>query len=130
MHEWILCVIKNYLQCGPLKYNSSDLRDKSYQLLFDIYTGIYVTKKTKCKAPCTELEYQVFHRGTDVRKGGYAMYLVFDQVVDVSRSQLVVDGLTLLNRLGGTIGFCKELLWSVCLLGTATKLAMNVLKIH
>ena len=47
------------------------------------------------------------------------MFLVFDQVVDVSRSQLVVDGFTFVNRLGGTIGFCKELLWTVLLIWTA-----------
>ena len=47
------------------------------------------------------------------------MFIVFDQMVDVSRSQLVVDGFTFVNRLGGTIGFCKELLWTVLLFGTA-----------
>ena len=31
-------------------------------------------------------------------QGGYTMFIVFDQVVDVSRSQLVVDGFTFVNR--------------------------------
>ena len=61
-------------------------------------------------------------------QGGYTMFIVFDQVVDVSRSQLVVDGFTFVNRLGGTIGFCKELLWIVLMFGTAFTLGKKFLK--
>ena len=56
------------------------------------------------------------------------MFIVFDQVVEVSRSQLVVDGFTFVNRLGGTIGFCKELLWIVLMLGTAFTIGKKFLK--
>ena len=44
------------------------------------------------------------------------MFIVYDQVVDVTRSQLVIDTFTLVNRLGGCIGFCKEILWLTLLL--------------
>ena len=44
------------------------------------------------------------------------MFLVFDQLVDVSRSQLVINTFSLLNRLGGYIGFCKEILWITLLI--------------
>ena len=91
---------------------------RGFQLLFDVYTGLYTSRNSECRVPCDEVEYQVFHRSTDTREGGYTMFLVFDQVVDVSRSHLVVDGLTFVNRLGGTIGFCKELLWTILMFGS------------
>ena len=47
---------------------------------------------------------------------GMQMFIVYDQVVDVTRSQLVIDTFTLVNRLGGCIGFCKEILWVTLLL--------------
>ena len=43
--------------------------------------------------------------------GGYAMYLIFDQSVDLYKSNLVIDIFALLTHLGGDVGFCKEVLW-------------------
>ena len=43
--------------------------------------------------------------------GGYQMFLIFDQVVELYKSHLVIDNFTLFTRLGGEVGFCKEILW-------------------
>ena len=43
--------------------------------------------------------------------GGYQMFIIFDQSVDLYKSNLVVDTFSLLTRLGGDVGFCKEILW-------------------
>ena len=39
------------------------------------------------------------------------MYLIFDQTVDLYKSNLVVDTFTLFTHVGGEMGFCKEILW-------------------
>ena len=39
------------------------------------------------------------------------MYLVFDQYLDLYKSNLVIDTFTLVTHVGGLIGFCKEVLW-------------------
>ena len=41
------------------------------------------------------------------------MFLIFDQVVDVFKSHLVIDTFTLFTRLGGDVGFCKEIIWVI-----------------
>ena len=55
------------------------------------------------------------------------MFIIYDQVVDVTRSQLVIDTFTLVNRLGGCIGFCKEILWVTLLLAGITNI---IKKLH
>ena len=60
-------------------------------------------------SPCNSVEYTVAPRNTEVvRNGAEDIYIVIDQDVQVVRTSFVVDLLTLLNRLGGTIGICKE----------------------
>ena len=54
------------------------------------------------------------------------MFIVYDQVVDVTRSQLVIDTFTLVNRLGGCIGFCKEILWMTLLLAGITNIVKTI----
>ena len=54
------------------------------------------------------------------------MFIIYDQVVEVSRSQLVTNTFSLVNRLGGCIGFCKEILWVALLLGGAVTWVQHV----
>ena len=102
-------------QCGPFSL-ASDLRNTLFDLLFELYSGLYTSQSTQCSPPCTSLHYQAYHKSTDAKAGGMQMFIVYDQVVDVTRSQLVIDTFTLVNRLGGCIGFCKEILWLTLLL--------------
>ena len=46
---------------------------------------------------------------------------------DISRSRLVINSFTLLTRLGGVIGFTKELLWLFLLSWGVLKCAASLL---
>ena len=93
-----------------------------FDLLFELYSGLYTSQSSQCPPPCTSLHYQAYHKSTDAKAGGMQMFIVYDQVVDVTRSQLVIDTFTLVNRLGGCIGFCKEILWLTLLLAGITNI--------
>ena len=109
------------LQCGPFSL-ASDLRNTVFDLLFELYSGLYTSQSSQCAPPCTSLQYTAYHKSTDAKAGGMQMFIVYDQVVDVTRSQLVIDTFTLVNRLGGCIGFCKEILWLTLLLTGITNI--------
>ena len=52
--------------------------------------------------------------------GAAEIFIVFDQISDVSRSRFSINGLTLYSKLGGLIGAGRTLLWIlVSLLGAA-----------
>ena len=48
---------------------------KTYRILFDLYSGVYTAHNTKCKIPCSEIEYEVFHRSTDSKKSKLVILL-------------------------------------------------------
>ena len=73
--------------------------------------------------------YQAYHKSTDAKAGGFQMFLVYEQIVEVSRSQLVINTFTLVNRLGGCIGFCKEILWLTLLIGGLTTVLEKIRQI-
>lgn len=77
----------------------------------------------------TNCYYQAYHKSTDAKAGGYQMFLVYEQIVEVSRSQLVINTFTLVNRLGGYIGFCKEILWLTLLIGGLRTLLERIRRI-
>ena len=52
----------------------------------------------------------------DPNKDGMQMFIVFDQKVEVVNTQLDINMLSLVNRMGGIIGFCKEVLWILLIL--------------
>ena len=73
--------------------------------------------KSKCLPPCTSVEYVVELKSKDAaRDENAAVYINIGQTVQITRSAFVVDHFTLLNRLGGTIGICKEALWCILFL--------------
>ena len=45
----------------------------------------------------------------DPNKDGMQMFIVFDQKVEVVNTQLDINMLSLVNRMGGIIGFCKAI---------------------
>ena len=93
--------------CGPLNITQSTARS-AYDFLVDVYTQNF---HSRCKAPCTSVKYEASHKSTDSRLDRNAIFLFFDQDVLQIKSQLVVDGLSLINRVGGIIGFCRNLFW-------------------
>ena len=65
--------------------------------------------------------------GFDERKDRYGMFVRFSREMDVHRSLLNVETLTLLTRIGGIIGVGKQFLWiaitiNAILLSAMTKL--------
>ena len=65
--------------------------------------------------------------GFDERKNKYGIFVRFSREIDVHRSLLNVETLTLLTRIGGIIGVGKQFLWiaitiNAILLSTITKL--------
>jgi hypothetical protein len=93
-------------KCGPLNI-SRDLAGAVYDILFDIYAESY---SSKCKKPCTSVRYQAEHKSTDPEKGGSIVF-IFDQTAISSETHLVIDGFTLVNQIGGIIGFCRNIFW-------------------
>lgn len=112
-------------QCGPFSL-SSERRNEAFDLLFDLYSGLYTAQSSQCLLPCSSLQYQAYHKSTDAKADGFQMFIIYDQIVDVSRSQLVINTFTLVNRLGGCIGFCKEILWLTLLLGGLSSLLEKI----
>ena len=97
----------NPTQCGPFTL-TTEARTAVFDLLFDLYSGLYTSQSSQCPSPCSTSTYQAQHKSTDVKSEGMDMFIIYDQVVEVSRAQLVTNTFTLVNRLGGCIGFCKE----------------------
>ncbi len=57
-----------------------------------------------------------------LHSGGFRTYIRFDPIVDIYKSKLEVNIFTLFIRLGGIIGFCKNLLWVLLLSGSIVSL--------
>ena len=114
------------VQCGPFSLSNEERRSV-FDLLFDLYTGLYSSTSSQCPLPCATLSYQAHHKSTDVKAEGMDMFIIYDQIVEVSRAQLVINTFTLINRLGGTVGFCKEILWVILLVAGLPDLVRKVL---
>ena len=59
--------------------------------------------------------------------GGFRTYIRFDPIVDIYKSKLEVNIFTLFIRLGGIIGFCKNLLWVLLLSGSIFSLWKKII---
>ena len=59
--------------------------------------------------------------------GGFKTYIRFDPIVDIYKSRLEVNIFTLFIRLGGIIGFCKNLLWVILLSGSVVSLWRKII---
>ena len=99
-------------KCGPL-----DLSRETILTVYDLFFGLYIGNyPTRCKPPCTTVHYEISYTSMDPKKDGRQMFIVFDQKVEVVKTQLVINMLSLVNRMGGIIGFCKEVLWILLIL--------------
>ena len=104
------------MQCGPLNLTEEE-ENAAYSVLFDVYADLYTANSESCPRPCRTVHYEAIHRTSDANSNGYQMFLIFDPVVKIYKSQLIVDTLTLFTRLGGILGLCKNLIWGLLLLG-------------
>ena len=99
--------------CGE-KTITEEKADIINDLFYNINSGSF---EGKCLAPCTIVENTLDHVSTNARPvGEEAVYITLDQNVEISRTTFVIDHFTLHNRLGGTIGICKQALWCILIL--------------
>ena len=99
--------------CGE-KITTEQNLDIVYDLTANVLAGSF---RRKCLSPCTTVEYLVEHKSTEVIPDGVQdIYIDIDQNVQIARTSFVIDPFTLLIRLGGTIGICKEALWCILIL--------------
>ena len=101
-----------------------DLAGAVYNILFDIYAQSY---PSKCKEPCTFHSYQAEHKSKDPRKGG-SIFFIFDQTAISSETHLVIDGFNIVNRIGGIIGFCRNIFWFLLFLTGLSKTIEFIIK--
>ena len=94
------------------------MSEKTTAIVYDLLSGVEAGSFiSKCLPPCTTVEYNIEHKSTPITPiGEEAMFILIDQNVQVARTSLVINLATLLNRLGGTIGICKEAMWCILIL--------------
>ena len=92
--------------------NTSSLNTEAiYKYLNKIITNY---RPKTCKTPCTVMNYESKYRSYNPIKGDVlssGINIIFDDTVEISQSNLVVDTKTLLLRLGSVVGVCRTLLW-------------------
>ena len=131
-------------KCGPLRLKD-DERNYIFNLFYGIYSDLY---NSKCSSPCFNVEYEALSvvrnpitgelnniskeiRAIDLHimlhSGGFETYIRFDPVVDIYKSKLEVNIFSLFIRLGGIIGFCKNLLWVLLFSGTIVSLWKKII---
>ena len=64
--------------------------------------------------------YKTDHIGFDARSDRYGLFVQFDAEIEVTKSHLTIDPMTLLTRVGGVIGVGKNLLWIIIVCCTYT----------
>ena len=104
--------------CGQRKTT-----DENAAIIYDLFSSLEAESfMSKCLPPCTAVDYDIKYKSTTSRasSGSVRVSIIFHQNVQVARTSFVIDSFTVLNRLGGTIGICKAVLWCIlCLVGVA-----------
>ena len=75
---------------------------------------------TNCPNPCKSITFESKYEYMENMEDTFGVYIRFLDVVEVTRSDLLLKPLTMVGRLGGIIGVGKEVLWiSIFFLGSA-----------
>ena len=112
--------------CSPVNI-SKEASQMVHTTLIDMYNNDY-PHLSSCKSPCKSVKYTAIHKNYDLAQDGGQLWIAFDQFAMLSKTQLVVDGFTLFNRIGGIIGFCRNILWLLFLLSGLYKIVEYVKK--
>ena len=114
----------------PKHCGQKTISEKDASVIYDLFSGVdsrYFT--SKCLPPCTAVDYSVEHLSTSVvQDGNEGVYIFVNQNVQITRESFAIDLFTLLNRLGGTIGICKEAFWCVLIIFGLIESATQILK--
>ena len=113
------------LWCGEAKAGTDETVDATYFLFEEILMAQSDSKK--CSVPCTKTKYFVNKIGFDRKDGKEGMFLIFDNVIEQTVSELKIGPKTLLTRVGGIIGVGKNLLWAIVFLFTSLGSGMTLL---
>ena len=84
----------------------------------------------KCMVPCREKFYQIKDMGLmeDSHRKGFL--IMFANKVSITKAYWTNDGVTLLSKIGGSIGISKNLLWLIILLISSVGVIMSRLKLN
>ena len=104
----------------PADYKFRDFVD-------DIQTG--EANYGKCLVPCNVKMYQSKELG-QLDQNARGLMIKFGKKVFVSKTSLAVDEVTLLSKIGGTIGMSKSLLWLIILIISSVGVIMSRLKLN
>ena len=86
-----------------------------------------IIKRLKCCLLCRYRSEQVGYIDTTDRSG---LILSFDSVVELTKSELQIDQITLLTRCGGIIGVGKNLLWIIIFVMSSFATSVSILKTY
>ena len=98
--------------CSPANVSETNYT-KAFNILDRIADGHY---ESNCSKPCTTLTYESKHVQTGQTTDGESIWITLDREAWVSKTQLVISGFTLINRIGGGIGFWRNMLWLLLLI--------------
>ena len=128
---------KSLIGCVPIWFTDQPgycgqrmITEKTAAIIYDLLSGVEAGSFiSKCLPPCTTVEYSIEQKITSVTpKGNEALFIVIDQNVQVARTSFVINLFTFLNRLGGTIGICKEAMWCILILVGAVQSGKQFLR--
>jgi len=106
------------------KFNVSSTRSEVIKILF--WQVGFQNRKVECKKPCTKNTYKTRYLATSPSDGNTEIFLRFDRTVYITKSGLSIDGLTLLTKAGGYIGFGRTVLWILVSLIGAAQVARKI----
>ena len=113
------------LWCGLDPVGTEEIMDTTYFLFEEILVG--QTESVKCSVPCTKTNYIVNKIGFERKNGRAGIFVIFDNVIEKTVSELKIGPKTLLTRIGGIIGVGKNLLWLLVFLFTSIGSGMTLL---
>ena len=85
----------------------------------------------RCSVPCNRKIYHAEEQGLDQQTNGLrGIQLDFSKEVNVRKSSLKLDTMTLLSKIGGYIGLSKNFMWLMILFLSSIGVLVTKFKIH
>ena len=78
-----------------------------------------------CYQPCSKIKFDVRNTMDYPYEDHEGLFIQFDENVQIHKSNFVIDGITLMTRIGGIIGIGKEFLWVIVIVTGFIKLLIS-----
>ena len=112
---------------GRLNFDSKLSRSNYMNLVSDITLSEADTGK--CLVPCKFTKYHAKEIGfKESMNGKPGMIIIFEKVVESTKTELQIGFKTLITRFGGIIGVSKNLLWITIFVVTSIGMMTSLLK--